>query len=107
MVGDALMAAPLYKDTNRRTVYFPEGTWYNFNTNETYEGGKSYEIETAFNQLPLYVKAGTILPLAESVPFVSLTTCFQLTCKVYGNATTSISLLEDDGESYDYQSGSL
>lgn len=105
MVGDALMAAPLYKNTNRRTVYFPEGIWYNFNTNETYKGGKSYEIETAFNQLPLYVKVGTILPLAEPVPFVSPTTCFQLTCKVYGNAATSVSLLEDDGESYDYQSG--
>ena len=105
MIGDGLMAAPLYKDTNRRTVYFPEGTWYNFNTNETYEGGKSYLIETAFNQLPLYVKSGTLLPLAEPVQFVSPTSSFQLTCKVYGSPVSPVVLLEDDGESYDYQSG--
>lgn len=34
LIGDGLMAAPLYENTNSRKVYFPEGTWYNFNTNE-------------------------------------------------------------------------
>ena len=39
MVGESLMAAPLYQKGNSRKVYFPEGTWFDFNTNEKYEGG--------------------------------------------------------------------
>ena len=64
MMGDGLMAAPLYQNKKTRTVYFPEGTWYNFNTNEKYEGNREYEITTELDQLPLYVRQGTLLPLA-------------------------------------------
>ena len=56
MMGDGLMAAPLYQNKKTRTVYFPEGTWYNFNTNEKYEGNREYEITTELDQLPLYVR---------------------------------------------------
>ncbi len=106
MMGSNIMAAPLYdtgKDT--RKVYFPAGTWYNFNTNEKYEGGKEYEIKTAFNQMPMYVKEGTILPLAAPVQAVTKETVFELTCKVYGTASTDFILFEDDGVSYNYQKG--
>lgn len=44
MMGDNLMVAPLLDDSGKRTVYFPEGIWYNFNTHERYEGGREYEV---------------------------------------------------------------
>ena len=105
MIGDGLMAAPLYENKKSRTVYFPEGTWYNFNTNEKYEGNKEYEINTEFDQLPLYVRQGTLLPLSEPVPYVDPQTVFNLHCKVYGTPTASCQLLEDDGISYNFKKG--
>lgn len=105
LIGNGLMAAPLYQNQKTRKVYFPEGTWYNFNTNEKYEGNREYEIATEFNQLPLYVRQGTILPLATPVPFVGEQTVFDLHCKVYGTPTASCQLFEDDGVSYNYENG--
>lgn len=105
LIGEGLMAAPLYQNKKTRTVYFPEGTWYNFNTNEKYEGNREYEIITEFNQLPLYVRQGTLLPLAAPVPNVDAQTVFDLHCKVYGTPTATCQLFEDDGISYDFQKG--
>lgn len=105
LIGEGLMAAPLYQNKKTRTVYFPEGTWYNFNTNEKYEGNREYEIITEFNQLPLYVRQGTLLPLAAPVPNVDAQTVFNLHCKVYGTPTATCQLFEDDGISYDFQKG--
>lgn len=105
LIGKSLMAAPLYRDGNSRKVYFPEGTWYDYNTNVKYEGGQVYEITTELDQLPLYVRQGTLLPLA--VPVDNLTTAdnILLDCHVYGTPATSTTLFEDDGMSYDYISG--
>lgn len=105
MMGEGLMAAPLYENKKSRKVYFPEGVWYNFNTNEKYEGNREYEITTELNQLPLYVRQGTLLPLAAPVSYVDAQTVFNLHCKVYGAPTATCLLFEDDGVSYDYQKG--
>ncbi len=105
LIGDGLMAAPLYENKESRTVYFPEGTWYNFNTNEKYEGNREYEITTKLDQLPLYVRQGTLLPLSAPVPYVDAQTVFNLHCKVYGVPAATCCLLEDDGISYDFEKG--
>lgn len=105
LIGDGLMAAPLYENANSRKVYFPAGIWYNFNTNERYEGNREYEVATDFDQLPLFVREGTLLPLADAVPYVTQETVFRLHCKVYGVSEASCLLLEDDGVSYDFEKG--
>lgn len=105
MIGNGMMAAPLYENKKSRKVYFPEGVWYNFNTNEKYEGNREYEITTELNQLPLYVRQGTLLPLAEPVPYINTQTVFNLNCKIYGTPTATCQLFEDDGVSYDFQKG--
>ena len=105
MIGEGLMAAPLSDNENTRIVYFPEGTWYNFYTNEKYEGNNEYEINTPFDQLPLYVKEGTLLPLAEPVPSINEETTFKLHCKVYGTSNATCQLFEDDGVTYDFEKG--
>lgn len=105
LIGDNLLVAPLLGDSSSRKIYFPKGRWYNFNTNEVYEGGKSYEIEIGFDEMPLFVKDGTILPLAAPVQYVSDNMCFDITCNVYGDVKSSFLLYEDDGISYDFQKG--
>ena len=104
MMGDNLLVAPLLDDTGKRKVYFPAGIWYNFNTNECYEGGKEYEVAIALDEMPLFVKDGTILPLADPLQFVSETSVFDITCHVYGNPDgKQYTLFEDDGVSYDFE----
>lgn len=103
MVGDRLLAAPLFEQSDKRKVYFPEGTWYNFNTNEKYAGGREYEIQVTFDEMPVFVKEGTILPLAKPVLCVEDQTQFEITCSVYGINAAPASLFEDDGVSYNYK----
>lgn len=105
MMGDNLMVAPLLDDTGKRTVYFPKGTWYNFNTNERYEGGGEHEVTIAMDEMPLFVKGGTILPLAKPLQYVADDSIFDIVCHVYGDASEAAStLFEDDGVSYDFES---
>ena len=105
MIGDVLMAAPIHAAGKSRKVYFPEGTWYDFNNNVVYEGGREYEVTTEYDQLPLYVKKGAVLPLAAPVQCVTPETVFDITCKVYGADSGNCKLYEDDGISLDYLSG--
>lgn len=104
MMGDNLMVAPLLDDSGKRTVYFPEGIWYNFNTHECYEGGREYEVAININEMPLFVKEGTILPLADPLQYVANNSVFDITCYAFGNVDSSSStLFEDDGISYDFE----
>jgi len=106
LIGKWLMAAPLcHGDGNSRTVYFPEGTWYDFNTNQRYEGNKSYVITTAIDQLPLYVRSGALLPLAVPALHFNKGDKVELNCRVYGTPTATATMFEDDGYTYGYLQG--
>lgn len=104
MIGNDILAAPLTEKIDERKVYLPEGLWYDYNTNQKYEGGKYYTIKPDINQLPIFIKAGTILPLAKPVEFVAPDTKFEITCYVYGDANKA-TLFEDDGITFNYENG--
>jgi len=103
MIGESLLAAPFLDGASKRKVYFPAGIWYDFNTNQKYEGSKSYDIEMSLDQIPLFVKEGTILPLAKPEQYITRNTIFEITCHVYGNNCTPAFLFEDNAYTNDYQ----
>lgn len=105
MMGDALMCAPFIDGVSEREVYFPEGNWYDFNTKKKYEGGKSYTIRMSLNEIPIFVKEGTILPLAEPVEYVTPATVLNISCHLYGNPVKPAVLFEDDGETFNFEKG--
>lgn len=105
MMGESLLAAPLTGVSSTRTLYLPAGNWYDFNTNKKYEGGCEYTITVGEDQLPLFVKEGTILPLATPVEFISSATVFEITCRVYGKIPSRAGLFEDDGISNNFTAG--
>jgi alpha-D-xyloside xylohydrolase len=105
LIGSSLLAAPLTAGETQRNIYLPEGTWYDFNTNQKFQGGRTYTIQPTLNQIPLFVKAGTILPLAKPLENISADSQFDITCYVYGDQTTQTSLFEDDGYTFDYEKG--
>jgi alpha-D-xyloside xylohydrolase len=105
MIGESLLAAPIIGESPARTLYLPKGNWYDFNTNKKYEGGKKYTVNFDLNQLPLFVKEGTILPFAKPVEFISDATVFDITCRIYGNIPAKATLFEDDGVTYNFSKG--
>ncbi|MEO6838706.1 MAG: DUF5110 domain-containing protein, partial [Ginsengibacter sp.] len=107
MIGEGILAAPLTEKMEERKVYLPAGKWYEFNTNAKFEGGKEYDYQPSLTQLPIFIKEGTILPLAKPVEYVAPDTKFEITCYVYGIVKTAkASLFEDDGVTFNYEKGS-
>ena len=105
LIGESILAAPLTGDATGRKVYLPEGSWYNFNDNTKYEGGREYQVNTANDELPIFIKEGAILPLAKPVEFIAPNTVFDITCRVYGTVPAKTTLFEDDGTSYNFEKG--
>jgi alpha-D-xyloside xylohydrolase len=106
MFGNLLMVAPIFTGQESRSVYLPEGDWYDFWTDEKYSGSQTIEIGKPLDQIPVFVKGDSILPLAEPVEFVEDGTVFDLTMRVYSDSPNPFTLYEDDGVTLDYRNGS-
>ncbi|PAQ15651.1 alpha-glucosidase [Bacillaceae bacterium SAOS 7] len=102
LIGDNTLVAPITTpDTYHRVVYLPEGEWINYWTDEPMSGGKHILVEAKWEELPLFVKAGTILPQAETFKPVD-----QLSIHVYpSEEVCEYTLYDDDGETFAYQAG--
>ena len=109
MLGPSLLVCPVTAPgAENWKVYLPEGLWYDFWTNERLQGGRWMEAAAPLDVIPLFVKAGAILPLGEAMQFVSdqpATEFAPLTLRVYPGADGSYELYEDDGISLGYQRG--
>jgi alpha-glucosidase (family GH31 glycosyl hydrolase) len=103
--GPSLLVAPLLAPGDFRQVYLPPGSWYDYATNRKVDGGKEFTVRASLGEIPVYVKAGSILPMqADFTP--SLTGHVQnLLLKVYPGADGSATLYEDDGKSPAYERG--
>jgi alpha-D-xyloside xylohydrolase len=86
-------------------VYLPAGDWFDFWTHAKISGGRFIEAANGIAQIPLFVKGGTLLPLAESVEFVKPDTCFNLTVNIVGKNPMDFTLYEDDGATTAYANG--
>jgi alpha-glucosidase (family GH31 glycosyl hydrolase) len=104
--GREILVAPVVTpDTASRKVYLPEGVWYEFATNRQVRGGRYVTAAAPLDTLPLYVRAGAIIPLA---PERSSTggAWEELTLAVYpGDGPSAFTLYEDDGESLAFERG--
>jgi alpha-glucosidase len=105
MLGPFLMAAPIYRPGQEcRAVYLPEGTWYDWWTNERYDGPTHILAHAPLERMPLYAKAGAIIPMQPVMQYVNEFALTELTLKIYpGNEQWT--LYEDDGETFDYKNG--
>jgi len=102
LLGKGLLAAPLLIPGGKREVYLPKGVWYDFFTNEAIKGGRRFQVTKALDEIPVYVAAGTILPLGPVVPYSDYDSIAPLEIRVYPGQDGSFIMTEDDGTSYDY-----
>ena len=88
------------------TKYLPKGTlWYDFWTNQTYKGGQTLTLQTTLDRVPMFVRAGSILPLGPEMQYVGEKPWNNLEIRVYPGANGSFTLYEDEGDSYNYEKG--
>jgi alpha-glucosidase/alpha-D-xyloside xylohydrolase len=100
---DILVAPVVERGATQRSVYLPKGDWYDFWTNEKHSGGREVTRQIGLETMPLYVRAGTILPLDPVRQFTSEPSDEPATVRVYQGADGEFRLYEDDGASLAYQ----
>jgi alpha-D-xyloside xylohydrolase len=106
MLGPAFLVAPVTEQgVERREVYLPAGSdWYNYWTNEKFSGGQRISVAAPIDTLPLFVRAGSIIPMGTDIP--STATTQQLaSIRVYPGRDADFTLYDDDGVSYAYERG--
>ena len=106
MYGSAFLVAPVSEQgATHRTVYLPAGCdWYSFWTNERLHGGQTIVADAPIDTLPLFVKAGSIVPMGSDVDSTQQTQKIA-SVRVYPGANASFTLFEDDGKTYAYEKG--
>jgi alpha-D-xyloside xylohydrolase len=106
MFGPALLVAPVTEQGRvSREVYLPAGVdWYNFWTNERVRGGQTVTVDAPVDIIPLFVRAGSILPLGEPVESTNEVQRIA-TLRVYPGADADFDLYNDDGTTYNYEKG--
>jgi alpha-glucosidase (family GH31 glycosyl hydrolase) len=102
---DLLVAPVTEKGPTSRQIYLPRGVWYDFWTRERKEGGREITREVDLETMPLYVRAGTILPFGPVKQHTGEASTDPLSISVYPGQDGSFLLYEDDGKSFDYRNG--
>jgi len=89
-----------------RNVYLPSGTkWYDFWTGVVYEGGKSITSDAPIDKIPLFVKAGSILPLGPFLQYSTEKPADPLELRIYKGGDGNFQLYEDENDNYNYEKG--
>ncbi|UAK23143.1 glycoside hydrolase family 31 protein [Sphingomonas nostoxanthinifaciens] len=106
MFGPAFLVAPVTEQgATSRKVYLPAGSdWYNYWTNERFAGGTSIEVAAPIDTIPLFVRAGSIVPMGSAIESASQPQAIE-SVRVYPGADGRFALFSDDGTTYKYERG--
>ena len=102
---DVLVAPVVERGATSRRVYLPRGHWYDFWTNERFDGGREIERSVDLETLPLFVREGAILPFGPVKQYVNENVHGPLSITVYPGADGEFHFYEDDGVSFSYRKG--
>lgn len=107
LFGTALLVAPVtVPKAVGRDVYLPKGAgWIDFWTGETYQGGSTVLAKVPLERIPLYAKAGSIVPLGPFMEWSDQKPCDPIELRIYPGADATMCLYEDSGDGYDYEKG--
>ncbi len=107
MFGPALMACPVgYYKARNRSVYFPvDCGWYNLYTNEYIEGGQNMIVDAPYEQIPVFVREGAIIPFGPEMQWSDEKPAELINLYVYEGANGQFQLYEDEGVNYNYEKG--
>jgi len=107
MFGPSLLINPVYNYRDRtRSLYLPvTNGWYNLYTGEYKEGGQQIKADAAYETMPVFVKAGSIIPFGPALQYTGEKKADTITLYVYAGKDGVFSLYEDEGVNYNYEKG--
>ncbi len=103
--SDTLQVEDFAKIKSKETYLPADADWFDFWTGEKLSGGKKTMMETPFDIIPLYVRAGSILPLGPSVQYAEEKKWDDLEVRIYPGANGTFVLYEDENDNYNYEKG--
>jgi alpha-D-xyloside xylohydrolase len=106
MFGPALLVNPVTEPSaNRRQMYLPNATWYDFWTGQQQTGGKMIDAAAPIDRMPLYVRAGSIIPMGPDLQYAAEKPADPIELRVYRGADGAFTLYEDENDGYNYEKG--
>jgi alpha-D-xyloside xylohydrolase len=107
MFGKAFLVAPITEAAaTQRDVYLPKAAaWYDFWTGKRFTGGQTIKTDAPLDKIPLFVKAGSIVPMGKLIQFAGEKLADTLEIRIYKGADGSFDLYEDEGDNYNYEHG--
>jgi alpha-glucosidase len=106
LFGRELLVAPvLHEGVTNRSVYFPPGQWYDWDTGCEYTGGRTWVVAAPQNRIPVAVRAGAIIPMAPFMRNTAEKPWDPLTVEIYPSGRDAFTLYRDDGVSFAYRKG--
>ena len=107
MFGPAFLVNPVTDNGSRsRSVYLPkQTTWYDFWTGKTIDGGQTIKADAPIETMPLYVKAGSIVPMGPYVQYATEKPADPIELRIYPGADGSFTIYEDENDNYNYEKG--
>ena len=107
LFGKAFLVAPVYQFKAReRAVYLPAGAgWYDFHTGKQHVGGQSLQAAAPLARMPLFVRAGSIVPVGPAIQYSAEKPGAPVTLFVFTGSDGAFDFYEDDGVSYGYEKG--
>jgi alpha-D-xyloside xylohydrolase len=107
MFGPSILVNPVTQEgATSRAVYLPSSVgWYDFWTGEKLAGDTRIVAQAPLDRIPLYVKAGSIVPLGPEVEYATEKSTAPMVLRIYPGADSNFDLYEDEGDSYDYEKG--
>jgi alpha-glucosidase len=106
MFGDDLLIAPvLWPGDTTRTLLLPNGVWFDYWTDQKYEGGRQVTVTAPINRLPIFVKGGATIPTQPVVQFTDQNPANPLMLTVFPDSSSSSAYYEDDGVTFQYEQG--
>jgi alpha-D-xyloside xylohydrolase len=106
LFGSALLVNPVTEEgATTRHLYLPKTTWVDFWTGETHTGGSYIDAPAPLSSMPLYVRAGSILPMGPELQYASEKPADPIELRIYPGADADFTLYEDEGDTYHYENG--
>ena len=104
MFGPALLVNPVTEPSAvSRRIYLPKAKWYEFWTGHAVDGGTAFDAAAPLNQIPLYVRGGSIVPLGPDVQYATEKPAEPIELRVYAGADGNFTLYEDENDNYNYE----
>ena len=106
LFGPSILVSPVYtQGATSRSVYLPAATWYDFWTGEKIAGGQRITADAPLAKLPLYVRAGSIVPMGPAMEWSTQKPADPIELRIYPGADGDFTLYEDENDNYDYTKG--